>query len=159
MMEFCQEVRNEALLPKHSIPFSAEIMTKELPIHFRAPSHLPAYNGTTNPAEHILKLENATLQHMYTDCIKCHIFLTTLTDSAHQWFDQFPAGFVRSFAKFSSLSYTSLLAARNAKNRPSVFFRVKQKEKETLGAYLEHVNKVILEVPTSTNQCYHVGTL
>ncbi|KAL0310154.1 UNVERIFIED_CONTAM: hypothetical protein Scaly_2956200 [Sesamum calycinum] len=38
-------------------------MAEELPTHFQAPSHLPAYDGTTDPGEHIHKYENATLLH------------------------------------------------------------------------------------------------
>ncbi|KAL0406411.1 UNVERIFIED_CONTAM: hypothetical protein Slati_3955000 [Sesamum latifolium] len=60
---------------------------KELPAH-RAPSHLPAYDGTSDPAEHIHKFENAALLHKYTDGIKSHVFLITLTNSAQQWIKQ-----------------------------------------------------------------------
>ncbi|KAL0451239.1 UNVERIFIED_CONTAM: hypothetical protein Slati_1102000 [Sesamum latifolium] len=36
---------------------------EELHVHFRAPSHLPAYDGTTDQAKHIRKFENAALLH------------------------------------------------------------------------------------------------
>ncbi|KAL0405136.1 UNVERIFIED_CONTAM: hypothetical protein Slati_3827500 [Sesamum latifolium] len=51
------------MLAERNIPFSEYIMAEELLVHFRAPSHLPAYNGTIDPAEHIRKFKNAALLH------------------------------------------------------------------------------------------------
>ncbi|KAL0291125.1 UNVERIFIED_CONTAM: hypothetical protein Sradi_7033700 [Sesamum radiatum] len=92
MVELRHQVTKETMLAEHGIPFSEHIMTEELPAHFRAPSHLSAYDGNTNPVAHILKCENAALLHMYTKCIKCHVFLNTLTNSTQQWFNQLLAG-------------------------------------------------------------------
>ncbi|KAL0301675.1 UNVERIFIED_CONTAM: hypothetical protein Sradi_6444300 [Sesamum radiatum] len=88
---------------ERGIAFSKHIMTEELPAHFPAPSHLLAYDGTTDPVEHIHKFENEALLHSYTNGIMCRVFLTTLPNSAQQWFGQLPTGSIRSFAKFSSL--------------------------------------------------------
>ncbi|KAL0385714.1 UNVERIFIED_CONTAM: Subtilisin-like protease SBT4.3 [Sesamum radiatum] len=46
------------MLAEYGIPFSKHIVMEELPAHFRALSHLPAYNDNTNPAENICKFEN-----------------------------------------------------------------------------------------------------
>ncbi|KAL0374046.1 UNVERIFIED_CONTAM: hypothetical protein Sradi_3320300 [Sesamum radiatum] len=98
-----QQVTIETLPTEPGVPFSERIMAEELPAHFGAPEHLPIYDGSTNPVEHIRKFENAALLNKYTDSIKCLIFLTTLTGSAQHSFDQLLAGSVRSFAEFSSL--------------------------------------------------------
>ncbi|KAL0448376.1 UNVERIFIED_CONTAM: hypothetical protein Slati_1394000 [Sesamum latifolium] len=50
-------------------------MVEELPAHFRATSHLPAYNGATDPAVHLCKFENATLLHSNKKCWKSAISL------------------------------------------------------------------------------------
>ncbi|KAL0456804.1 UNVERIFIED_CONTAM: hypothetical protein Slati_1019600 [Sesamum latifolium] len=77
MMEVRQEVRSEVPLLEHGIPFNVDIIAEELIAHFRLPSHLPAYNGSTNPAKHIHEFENAALLHRYNDGIKYRVFLTT----------------------------------------------------------------------------------
>ncbi|KAL0311563.1 UNVERIFIED_CONTAM: hypothetical protein Sangu_2451000 [Sesamum angustifolium] len=82
MVELRQHVTKETMPAQRGIPFSKHIMAEELPAHFRAPSHIPAYDGTTDAAEHIRKFENATLLHRYTDGIKCPVFLTTQMNSA-----------------------------------------------------------------------------
>ncbi|KAK4397419.1 hypothetical protein Sango_1578500 [Sesamum angolense] len=69
--------------------------------NFEAPSHLLAYDGTTDPTEHILKFENAALLH-----------------------------------RKSTIS----------------LFGINLEEKETLRAYVQCFNTVILEVPTAHHE-------
>ncbi|KAL0306932.1 UNVERIFIED_CONTAM: hypothetical protein Sradi_6110500 [Sesamum radiatum] len=103
MMELHQQVTEDPMHIKHGIPFSQDIMIEELPAQFWLPSHLPTYDCTTNPAKRISKFYNAALLHRYTISFKCHVFVTTLTNSAQQWSGQLPAGSIRSFIEFSSL--------------------------------------------------------
>ncbi|KAL0415863.1 UNVERIFIED_CONTAM: hypothetical protein Slati_3418200 [Sesamum latifolium] len=147
MVELRQQVAKETLPTKHGIPFSEHIMMEELPAHFRAPSHLPAYDGTTDPAEHIYKFGNAARLHRYTDGIKYRVFFTTLTNSAQQWFDQLPAGSVRSFAEFSSLFQHQFSNSKKYQKSIISLFGVKQEDNKTLKAYVQHFNTTILEVP------------
>ncbi|KAL0399334.1 UNVERIFIED_CONTAM: hypothetical protein Sradi_2276700 [Sesamum radiatum] len=63
MVELRQQVAKETMLAEPDISISEHIMMEELPAHFRAPSYLPAYYGTTDPAEYIRKFENAVLLH------------------------------------------------------------------------------------------------
>ncbi|KAL2251303.1 UNVERIFIED_CONTAM: hypothetical protein Sindi_2252600 [Sesamum indicum] len=63
MMELCQQVTKETSPVEHDIPFSEHIMEEELRVHFRAPPHLPASDGNTDPSEHIRKFESTTLLH------------------------------------------------------------------------------------------------
>ncbi|KAL0416071.1 UNVERIFIED_CONTAM: hypothetical protein Slati_3439000, partial [Sesamum latifolium] len=133
MIEFRQGVRREVPLMGRGIPFSADIIDEELPTHFRAPSHLPTYSGTTDPTEHIHKFENIALLHNYSDYIKCCVFLTILTDSAQQWVDQLPIGIVRSFAEFVVLFLYQFASSKKCQKSTISLFGVKQEEKETLG--------------------------
>ncbi|KAL0403980.1 UNVERIFIED_CONTAM: hypothetical protein Sradi_2038800 [Sesamum radiatum] len=57
------KVTKDTMLVECGIPFNEHIITKELPTHFRASSHLPTYDGTTDPTEHIRKFKHATLLH------------------------------------------------------------------------------------------------
>ncbi|KAL0326475.1 UNVERIFIED_CONTAM: hypothetical protein Sangu_1725500 [Sesamum angustifolium] len=103
MVQLRHQVKKETMPAECGIPFNEHIRMEELPADFQAPSHLSAYNGSTNPAEHIREFGNVALLHRFTDSIKCNVFLTTLTNFAQQWFDQLPAGSVRCFAEFNFL--------------------------------------------------------
>ncbi|KAL0411517.1 UNVERIFIED_CONTAM: hypothetical protein Slati_3741400 [Sesamum latifolium] len=144
MVELCQQVANETLPTERGIPFSKHIMMEELPTHFRTPSHLPTYGGTTDPAEHIRKFENAALLHKYIDGIKCRVFLTTLTNSAQQWFDHFSAGSVRSFLEFSSLFQHQFVNSKKYQKSIISLFGIKQEDNETLRTYVQCFNTIIL---------------
>ncbi|KAL0397380.1 UNVERIFIED_CONTAM: hypothetical protein Scaly_0186400 [Sesamum calycinum] len=59
MVELHHQGAKETMRAERGIPFNEHIMAEELPTHFRAPSHLPTYDGTTDPIEHI---HNETLR-------------------------------------------------------------------------------------------------
>ncbi|KAL0405319.1 UNVERIFIED_CONTAM: hypothetical protein Slati_3845800, partial [Sesamum latifolium] len=63
IVELRPQVTKETLSTKRGVPFSEQIMTEELPIDFRTPAHSPAYEGSTDSAEHIRKFENAAMLH------------------------------------------------------------------------------------------------
>ncbi|KAL0458201.1 UNVERIFIED_CONTAM: hypothetical protein Slati_0447300 [Sesamum latifolium] len=67
MVELRHQVTKETTSAERGIPFTEHIVMEELPGHFRAPSHLPAYDGNTNPAKNICKFENAALLYSYTN--------------------------------------------------------------------------------------------
>ncbi|KAL0423319.1 UNVERIFIED_CONTAM: hypothetical protein Sradi_0866700 [Sesamum radiatum] len=121
---------------ERGIPINEHIMAEELPAHFRAPFHLPAYDGTTDPAEHIRMFENAALLYKYTNGVKCCVFLNTLTNSAQQWFNQLPAGSIISFAEFSSLFQHQFASSKKYQKLVISLFGIKQEEKETLRVYI-----------------------
>ncbi|KAK4397620.1 hypothetical protein Sango_1237500 [Sesamum angolense] len=93
MVELRHQVTKETMPAERGIPISEHIMTEELPAHFRAPSHLSAYD------------------------------------------------------EFSSLFQIQF--ASNKKYHKSVInlFWIKQEDDETLRAYVQCFNTIILEVP------------
>ncbi|KAL0415843.1 UNVERIFIED_CONTAM: hypothetical protein Slati_3416200 [Sesamum latifolium] len=76
MVELHQQVAKETLPAERGIPFSKHIITEELPANFPAPLHLPAYDSTTDPTEHILfsgsnrKTLRAYVQHFNTTILE-----------------------------------------------------------------------------------------
>ncbi|KAL0458404.1 UNVERIFIED_CONTAM: hypothetical protein Slati_0467600 [Sesamum latifolium] len=130
-----------------------QIMTKELPAHFRAPAHLPMYDGSIDPAEHIRRFDNVALLHRYTDSIKYRVFLTTLTNSAQQWFDQLLAGSIRSFAEFSSLFQHQFANSKKYQKSVISLFGVKQEDNETIRAYVQRFNTTSLRSQQLTKRC------
>ncbi|KAL0440549.1 UNVERIFIED_CONTAM: hypothetical protein Slati_2537900 [Sesamum latifolium] len=47
---------------QQGVPFMKGVMLDELPANCRTPT-IPEYNGTTDPQEHLLHFENATILH------------------------------------------------------------------------------------------------
>ncbi|KAL0434018.1 UNVERIFIED_CONTAM: hypothetical protein Slati_2736100 [Sesamum latifolium] len=67
--------------------------------------------------------------------------------SAQHWFDQLPAGSIRSFAEFISLFQHQFPSSRKYKKSAISLFAIKQDERDTLRAYVQRFNTVVLEVP------------
>ncbi|KAL0406267.1 UNVERIFIED_CONTAM: hypothetical protein Slati_3940600 [Sesamum latifolium] len=124
-MKLRQQVTRETFPTERGVPFSEHIMTEELPTHFRAPEHLPVYDGSTDPAEHIRKFINVALLYRHADSIKCRVFLTTLTGSFQHWFDQLPAGSVRSFAESNYPFQHQIASSRKYRKSPISLFGIK----------------------------------
>ncbi|KAK6123773.1 hypothetical protein DH2020_042483 [Rehmannia glutinosa] len=82
---------------RRGIPFRASVMADELPANFRSLTN--EYDGTTNPWEHMCRFKNSALLHRYSDGVKCRVFLTTLSQSAQQWFSQLPVDSIASFGE------------------------------------------------------------
>ncbi|KZV44833.1 hypothetical protein F511_32674 [Dorcoceras hygrometricum] len=76
--------------PNRGIPFSASVLSAELPQHFKFPK-VGESDGIGDPEEQLSRFENATLLHQYPGPIKCRVILTTLVRSAQQWFNLLPA--------------------------------------------------------------------
>ncbi|KAL0309067.1 UNVERIFIED_CONTAM: hypothetical protein Sradi_5849000 [Sesamum radiatum] len=106
-------------------------MMEKLLARFLAPSHLLAYDGTTDPTEHILKFENAALLHRYV---------------------MLSVGSVRSFVEFSSLFKHQFAYSKKYRKSTIILFGINLEEKETLRAYVQRFNTVILEVPTAHHE-------
>ncbi|KAL0434469.1 UNVERIFIED_CONTAM: hypothetical protein Slati_2781200 [Sesamum latifolium] len=68
MVELRHQVTKETIPIERGIPFNEHIMVEELPARFRAPSHVSAYNGTTNPAKHIQF--SSLFQHLFASSKK-----------------------------------------------------------------------------------------
>ncbi|KAL2235814.1 UNVERIFIED_CONTAM: hypothetical protein Sindi_1313600 [Sesamum indicum] len=58
-------------------------MADEFPANYHTPA-IAAYDGSTDPEEHLLCFEYAALLHRYMDGIKCQVFMTTFAMVAQQ---------------------------------------------------------------------------
>ncbi|KAL0463151.1 UNVERIFIED_CONTAM: hypothetical protein Slati_0202700, partial [Sesamum latifolium] len=119
-------------------------MADALPANCRTPTIIE-YDGTIDPLEHLLRFENATLLHRYTDGIKCRIFVTTFARAAEQWFNQLPVGAIESFQEFRSLFLHQFPSSWKLRKTELSLFVVRQKNNEPLKEYLQRFNVVALE--------------
>ncbi|XP_073138649.1 uncharacterized protein [Henckelia pumila] len=130
-------------------PFSRAIINEEFPANFKQPT-MGEYDRSSDPDEHLGRIENAALLHRYSDAIKCRVFLTTLVRSAQQWFNLLQPGSIRSFNDFS-LAFLHQFASRKKYLKTSLsLFNLKKSEVEPLREYVQRFNTAALEVPVAT---------
>ncbi|KAL0360883.1 UNVERIFIED_CONTAM: hypothetical protein Sradi_3772800 [Sesamum radiatum] len=134
---------------RQGVPFTELVMTDDLPMNCWTPA-IAAYDGTTDPVEHLARLENAALLHCYTDGIKYRVFITTFARAAQQWFNQLPAGAIGSFQEFRLLFLHQFASSRKLQKTELSLFTMRQKDNELLKEYLQRFNTSTLEVPSAT---------
>ncbi|VFQ85558.1 unnamed protein product [Cuscuta campestris] len=85
-------------------PFSRRVMSCPLPDNFKTPQ-VKAYNGTTDPQDHLARFGTNVVKYAYFEDIKCRCFLATLEGQACEWFHKLPKG---SIDKWSDLAHKFL---------------------------------------------------
>ncbi|VFQ90222.1 unnamed protein product [Cuscuta campestris] len=85
-------------------PFSRRVMSCPLPDNFKTPQ-IKAYNGTTDPQDHLVRFGANVVMYAYPEEIKCRSFLETLEGQACEWFHKLPKG---SIDKWSDLAHKFL---------------------------------------------------
>ncbi|XP_075504382.1 uncharacterized protein LOC142541807 [Primulina tabacum] len=127
-------------------PFSDAIVREQLPGHFKSVK-VKEYDGSSDPEEHLASFENMAMLHCYGDQIKCKVFLTTLVDSAQRWFDGLAPQSIHSFEDFQKVFLHQFSSTKKYKKTAFNLFEVKQRQDETLRAYIKRFNRVALDVP------------
>ncbi|KAL0386747.1 UNVERIFIED_CONTAM: hypothetical protein Slati_4546700 [Sesamum latifolium] len=133
------------------IPFTEGVMADDLLMNYRTPA-IAEYDGTTDPQEHLSRIENAALLHRYTNDIKCRVFVTAFARAAQQWFNQLPPALIGSFREFRSLFLHQFANSRKHRKTELNLFSIRQKEGELLKDYLQRFNTTALEVPSGTQE-------
>ncbi|XP_073064069.1 uncharacterized protein [Primulina eburnea] len=132
-------------------PFSDIIVREPLPGHFKS-AKIKDYDGSSDPEEHLARFENMAMLHCYEDQIKCKVFLTTLVDSAQRWFEGLAPQSIHCFEDFQKVFLHQFSSSKKYKKTAFSLFEVKQRQDETLRAYLKRFNRVALDVPTCANK-------
>jgi len=92
-------------------PFTEAIQAEVLPVGTNPPK-LEAYNGSTDPVDHLIQFENTMLLHNFSDAMYCKVFATVLKSTACTWFRQLPSSSIGSFAQLSEKFKNHFMASR-----------------------------------------------
>ncbi|VFQ90101.1 unnamed protein product [Cuscuta campestris] len=92
-------------------PFTPRVMSILLPVNFR-PWQIKAYNGTTDPQDHLSKLYASMEAAAAPDEVKCRCFLATLEGSACDWFNRLPNGTIDDWDTLAEKFLTHFAANR-----------------------------------------------
>ncbi|VFQ66160.1 unnamed protein product [Cuscuta campestris] len=115
---YCQAVFSEVT------PFSRRVMSCPLPHNFKTPQ-IKAYNGMTDPQDHLARLGANVVMYAYPEEIKCRSFLAMLERQACEWFHKLPKG---SIDKWSDLSHKFL--EHFASSRRAKYLALEEKDDE-----------------------------
>ncbi|VFQ86991.1 unnamed protein product [Cuscuta campestris] len=116
-------------------PFSKRIMSCSLADNFKTPQ-IKAYNGTTDPQDHLARFGANVVMYAYPEEIKCRCFLATLEGQACEWFHKLPKG---SIDKWSDLAHKFLehfTSSRRQKLPFSHLLNVKIRKGEQLREFI-----------------------
>ncbi|CAJ2653396.1 unnamed protein product [Trifolium pratense] len=130
-------------------PLSHDILQAPVPKGFERPPALPAYDGLTDPDEHIASI-NATLNFLrVSGAIRCRIFPTTLRKGAMAWYHSLPPRSIVSWMDLSDQFRRHFTASRKQPKTEAVLDAIFQGDNESLRSFIERFNKEAVQVETT----------
>ncbi|CAJ2647353.1 unnamed protein product [Trifolium pratense] len=130
-------------------PLSHDILQAPVPKGFERPPALPAYDGLTDPDEHIASI-NATLNFLrVSGAIRCRIFPTTLRKGAMAWYHSLPPRSIVSWMDLSDQFRKHFTASRKQPKTEAVLDAIFQGDNESLRSFIERFNKEAVQVETT----------
>ncbi|CAJ2669315.1 unnamed protein product [Trifolium pratense] len=133
-------------------PLSHDILQAPVPKGFERPPALPAYDGLTDPDEHIASI-NATLNFLrVSGAIRCRIFPTTLRKGAMAWYHSLPPRSIVSWMDLSDQFRRHFTASRKQPKTEAVLDAIFQAENESLRSFIERFNREAVQYYTHKGQ-------
>ncbi|CAJ2652108.1 unnamed protein product [Trifolium pratense] len=130
-------------------PLSHDILQAPVPKGFERPPALPAYDGLTDPDEHIASI-NATLNFLrVSGAIRCRIFPTTLRKGAMAWYHSLAPRSVSSWMDLTDQFCRHFTASRKQPKTEAVLDAIFQADNESLRSFIERFNREAVQVETT----------
>ncbi|CAJ2636298.1 unnamed protein product [Trifolium pratense] len=130
-------------------PLSHDILQAPVPKGCERPPPLPAYDGLTDPDEHIASV-NATLNFLrVSGAIRCRIFPTTLRKGAMAWYHSLAPRSVISWMDLTDQFCRHFTASRKQPKTEAVLDAIFQADNESLRSFIERFNKEAVQVETT----------
>ncbi|CAJ2645848.1 unnamed protein product [Trifolium pratense] len=130
-------------------PLSHDILQAPVPKGCERPPPLPAYDGLTDPDEHIASV-NATLNFLrVSGAIRCRIFPTTLRKGAMAWYHSLAPRSITSWMDLSDQFRRHFTASCKQPKTEAVLDAIFQADNESLRSFIERFNKEAVQVETT----------
>ncbi|CAJ2647628.1 unnamed protein product [Trifolium pratense] len=133
-------------------PLSHDILQAPVPKGCERPPPLPAYDGLTDPDEHIASV-NATLNFLrVSGAIRCRIFPTTLRKGAMAWYHSLAPRSVISWMDLTDQFCRHFTASRKQPKTEAVLDAIFQADNESLRSFIERFNKEAVQMKYYTHK-------
>ncbi|CAJ2669084.1 unnamed protein product [Trifolium pratense] len=133
-------------------PLSHDILQAPVPKGCERPPPLPAYDGLSDPDEHIASV-NATLNFLrVSGAIRCRIFPTTLRKGAMAWYHSLAPRSITSWMDLSDQFRRHFTASRKQPKTEAVLDAIFQADNESLRSFIERFNKEAVQYYTHKGQ-------
>lgn len=133
------------IVQKIDLPFTDAVMAYPLPSKFKLPKFEP-FDGAGDPLDHLETYKAFMLLHGVPYQIMYRAFPTTLKVSARVLFGKLTSGSIETFSRLSQLFVEHFYGGHHQHRPVTYLLNVKQKEGETLRAYLKCFNNEALLV-------------
>ncbi|CAJ2667015.1 unnamed protein product [Trifolium pratense] len=133
-------------------PLSHDILQAPVPKGFERPPALPAYDGLSDPDEHIASV-NATLNFLrVSGAIRCRIFPTTLRKGAMAWYHSLAPRSVISWMDLTDQFCRHFTASRKQPKTEAVLDAIFQADNESLRSFIERFNREAVQMKYYTHK-------
>ncbi|CAJ2645078.1 unnamed protein product [Trifolium pratense] len=123
-------------------PLSHDILQAPVPKGCERPPPLPAYDGLSDPDEHIASV-NATLNFLrVSGAIRCRIFPTTLRKGAMAWYHSLAPRSITSWMDLSDQFRRHFTASRKQPKTEAVLDAIFQADNESLRSFIERNGQI-----------------
>ena len=119
-----------------SMPFSSLIINHEPPRGFIV-TRFFAYDGSTDPFDHIMHYRQIMTLDIGNDALLCKIFPTSLQGQAFSWFHRLPMNSIDNFRDISKAFVGQYLCSTQYKKNISALQNIKIQENETLREFVK----------------------
>ena len=133
------------LVNRTDSPFITSVNSFPLPQKFHMPQ-IESYDGVKDPLDHLETFK--TLMHLLgvLDEIMCRAFLMTLKGPARVWFSRLTPSSINTFKELSAQFTSHFIGGHRYKRSTARLMSIKQREDETLRAYITRFNKEVLSI-------------
>ncbi|XP_030925105.1 uncharacterized protein LOC115952173 [Quercus lobata] len=133
------------LVNRTDSPFTAPVNSFALPSKF-CMLQIDSYDGVRDPLDHLETFK--TLMHLQgvADAIMCRAFPTTLKGATRIWFSRLTPNSISTFKELGAQFTTYFIRGHRYKKSMAYLMSIKQREDETLRAYISRFNKEALSI-------------
>ena len=121
------------------------IMQEPIPPNFKLPQ-FESYDGTSDPVDHLEAFRMMMLLHGAPDAILCRAFPSTLKEAARNRYSTLKLGTIFSFDQMSHQFVAHFVSNRRPRKGSKSLINIKQREGESIWAYVNRFNIAALEV-------------
>ncbi|WJX92616.1 hypothetical protein P8452_74233 [Trifolium repens] len=136
-----------------SQPLSQILWDARVPENFKTP-HLPAFDGKTDPSEHLMAVGTQTAIIGAADHLKCKLLSGTLKEAALRWYMNLPKNSIESWTDFQRKFIQQFSGSKHIKVTATSLFTIRQNPAETLREYLARFCEATIKISNPNQEMF-----